>query len=80
MFLDYSDTKIKNILNSELADSFGNLLSRCCGKVLNPDQQFPKLHYDIFENLLKNSDTAIKLTTSLKELPGNKFCTFVLKK
>lgn len=39
--LDYSSTKIVNILNSELADTLGNLVSRCAGKAINPSREFP---------------------------------------
>ncbi|CAH1967738.1 unnamed protein product [Acanthoscelides obtectus] len=40
---NYSDTKVLRILNSELADTLGNLLNRCTGTVLNPRQIFPKI-------------------------------------
>lgn len=33
-----------NLLNSELADSLGNLVHRCTGKSLNKSQVFPKLY------------------------------------
>lgn len=39
--LDYSATKLVNILNSELADTLGNLVSRCAGKTVNPSKEFP---------------------------------------
>ncbi|KAL0129469.1 hypothetical protein PUN28_001627 [Cardiocondyla obscurior] len=38
---NYSSTKIVNILNSELADTLGNLVSRCTGKAINPSKEFP---------------------------------------
>ncbi|XP_011702853.1 PREDICTED: methionine--tRNA ligase, mitochondrial [Wasmannia auropunctata] len=38
---NYSSTKIVNILNSELADTLGNLVSRCAGKAVNPSKEFP---------------------------------------
>lgn len=50
---DYSDTKIIRILNAELADTFGNLLSRACAKSLNPKQIFPKIHSDELGELIK---------------------------
>ncbi|XP_037876497.1 methionine--tRNA ligase, mitochondrial [Bombyx mori] len=40
---NYSETKLINIANSELADTLGNLASRCCGAALNPRQEFPAL-------------------------------------
>jgi methionyl-tRNA synthetase len=39
--LDYSSTKIINVLNSELADTLGNLVNRCAGKTINPSKEFP---------------------------------------
>ncbi|XP_028164025.1 methionine--tRNA ligase, mitochondrial-like isoform X3 [Ostrinia furnacalis] len=41
---NYSETKLINVANSELADTLGNLASRCCGASLNPRQEFPPLH------------------------------------
>lgn len=41
LFADYSSTKIVNILNSELADTLGNLVGRCTGKAVNPSKEFP---------------------------------------
>ncbi|XP_011878831.1 PREDICTED: methionine--tRNA ligase, mitochondrial [Vollenhovia emeryi] len=38
---NYSSTKIVNVLNSELADTLGNLVSRCTGKAVNPSKEFP---------------------------------------
>lgn len=40
-FTDYSSTKLVNVLNSELADTLGNLVSRCAGKAVNPSKEFP---------------------------------------
>ncbi|VEN35851.1 unnamed protein product [Callosobruchus maculatus] len=40
---NYSDTKVLRILNSELADTLGNLLNRCTGSALNPRQTFPTM-------------------------------------
>lgn len=39
--IDYSSTKITNVLNSELADTLGNLVNRCAGKTINPSREFP---------------------------------------
>ncbi|XP_059045502.1 methionine--tRNA ligase, mitochondrial [Achroia grisella] len=41
---NYSEKKLINVANSELADTLGNLASRCCGATLNPRQEFPALH------------------------------------
>lgn len=56
------------ILNSELADTLGNLLSRGCAKTLNPKQIFPKLHKEHYEELIK-IDVAKKLIDLVAELP-----------
>ncbi|KAG8228170.1 hypothetical protein J437_LFUL014405 [Ladona fulva] len=71
---NYSDKKIVNILNSELADTFGNLLNRCTGKSLNPNQEFPSLKQSDIDKLYKSNDqtqseTCEKLLESLTALP-----------
>lgn len=71
-FKDYSDTKLLRILNSELADTLGNLLSRGCAKTLNPKQVFPKIHREHYEELIK-IDVTKKLIDLVTELPGNLF-------
>lgn len=48
---NYSDLKIKRILNAELADTLGNLLNRCCGKAINPNLSYPKLNVASIESL-----------------------------
>ncbi|XP_022088159.1 methionine--tRNA ligase, mitochondrial-like isoform X1 [Acanthaster planci] len=45
---DYTDEKVLKLLNAELADTFGNLLSRVTGKVLNLSQVFPQFHAELF--------------------------------
>lgn len=52
---NYSDLKIKRILNSELADTWGNLLNRCCGKAINPNLRYPKVDLASFESLSVDS-------------------------
>ena len=37
---NYSDSKMVNYMNSELANTLGNLLSRCTAKALNESQEF----------------------------------------
>ncbi|XP_050440867.1 methionine--tRNA ligase, mitochondrial [Adelges cooleyi] len=48
---NYSDVKIRRILNSELADTMGNLLNRCCGKAINPHLIYHKSNPEAFMNL-----------------------------
>ncbi|XP_038049947.1 methionine--tRNA ligase, mitochondrial-like [Patiria miniata] len=45
---DYTDEKVLKLLNVELADNLGNLLSRVTGKALNPAQVFPQFHAELF--------------------------------
>uniref|UniRef100_A0A1B0CGA3 Methionine--tRNA ligase, mitochondrial n=1 Tax=Lutzomyia longipalpis TaxID=7200 RepID=A0A1B0CGA3_LUTLO len=66
---NYSDVKIFRFLNAELADTLGNLLSRCCAKSLNPQQIRPAFDPEIFQELLK-LDATKKLIDSLEVLPG----------
>ncbi|XP_053697999.1 methionine--tRNA ligase, mitochondrial [Sabethes cyaneus] len=65
---NYSDTKIMRILNAELADSFGNLLSRCCGKALNPDAINPVVDPNILD-ALSSTESTMKMLNMLHELP-----------
>lgn len=65
--LDYSDTKIVRLLNAELADTMGNLLSRACAKTLNPRQQFPQVDLEQLNELIK-TDTCKILFERLTEL------------
>jgi methionyl-tRNA synthetase len=48
-------------LNAELADTFGNLLSRACAKTLNPQQKFPQVHSDHVNELIKLDSCKIML-------------------
>lgn len=72
LFLDYSDTKVIRILNSELADTLGNLLSRCCGSALNPSQLFPEIEPSAFK-IVSSMDVTKKLIDSVNSLPGKIF-------
>uniref|UniRef100_A0A336KJ67 Methionine--tRNA ligase, mitochondrial n=1 Tax=Culicoides sonorensis TaxID=179676 RepID=A0A336KJ67_CULSO len=65
---NYSDTKIIRMLNSELADTLGNLLSRCCAKTLNPKQILPQIN-DNSLNLIQNIDEYKTLKDLLGKLP-----------
>ncbi|XP_053619865.1 methionine--tRNA ligase, mitochondrial [Plodia interpunctella] len=65
---NYSDTKLINVANSELADTLGNLASRSCGAALNPRQEFPALHA---QELMRCSlsPVTVQLMDSLERLP-----------
>lgn len=70
VFIDYSDVKLMRILNSELADTLGNLLSRGCAKTVNKRQVFPKLNQQLFDEDLMQLDVTRKLINLLEQLPG----------
>lgn len=57
------------ILNSELADTLGNLLSRVCAKSVNNRQISPTLHRCEFDKLLQ-VDITKKLVHLAEALPG----------
>ncbi|XP_050310423.1 methionine--tRNA ligase, mitochondrial [Anthonomus grandis grandis] len=63
---NYNDTKVLRLLNAELADTLGNLLSRCCGKSLNPNQEFPRINFDKISRL----DVTKQLIKHLENLPN----------
>uniref|UniRef100_A0A182T4K1 Methionine--tRNA ligase, mitochondrial n=1 Tax=Anopheles maculatus TaxID=74869 RepID=A0A182T4K1_9DIPT len=65
---NYSDTKILRVLNSELADTLGNLLSRCCGKALNAASVYPAINMEAFE-ALKQIDATKRMLEALEEMP-----------
>ncbi|RZB39414.1 methionine--tRNA ligase, mitochondrial, partial [Asbolus verrucosus] len=65
---NYSDTKVVRILNSELADTLGNLLSRCCGTALNPNQTFPEIEPSAFQ-AVASADVTKKLIEDVTALP-----------
>lgn len=67
--LDYSEIKVTRILNAELADTLGNLLSRCTGAALNPNQVFPKIEKAAFGDI-SSEDVALKLLESVEALPN----------
>ncbi|XP_061723695.1 methionine--tRNA ligase, mitochondrial [Cydia pomonella] len=65
---NYSETKLINIVNSELADTLGNLVSRCCGAALNPRGEFPALH-EAEAAQLATRDVTQALLTRVERLP-----------
>ena len=65
---DYSAEKVMNILNSELANTLGNLLSRCTSTTVNPKQTFPKFNNKLFDETASAEHK--QMLISLKGLPG----------
>ncbi|KAK0159260.1 hypothetical protein PV328_010157 [Microctonus aethiopoides] len=64
---NYSNEKIRNILNTELANTLGNLVNRCMGKSVNPHGIIPEPKADDIDIL--NSDEAHELIQHLENLP-----------
>ncbi|KAH8326261.1 hypothetical protein KR067_004547 [Drosophila pandora] len=62
---NYSHVKALRILNSELADTLGNLLSRACAKTLNPRQIYPSAQAEHLAEILGCLDAAKRLQESL---------------
>jgi methionyl-tRNA synthetase len=60
---DYNNQQALRRVNAELADTYGNLMSRCCGKTINPEQIIPK-------SLLEMENTSLfrELLDELKQL------------
>ncbi|CAG9862611.1 unnamed protein product [Phyllotreta striolata] len=65
---NYSDLAVLRALNSELADTFGNLLNRCTGSALNPEQKFPEIDVGALEEI-RQSDVAKTLMENVENLP-----------
>lgn len=65
---NYSETKIHRMLNAELADTLGNLLSRCCAKAVNAEQVFPVFYHKSLESF--NDSSAQDLINATSKLPG----------
>ena len=62
---DFNETKVKEYLNAELADTFGNLLQRSTAKSVNKSQIYPKTD----SNLIKSMETeASQLIESINNL------------
>ncbi|KRG01290.1 methionine--tRNA ligase, mitochondrial isoform X2 [Drosophila mojavensis] len=67
---NFSHVKALRILNSELADTLGNLLSRACAKSLNPHQMYPEPHVEHLSQLLQHLDAGKRLQEALFHLAG----------
>ncbi|XP_054167341.1 methionine--tRNA ligase, mitochondrial-like [Oppia nitens] len=63
---NYNELKVKQYLNAELADTYGNLLSRCTSKAINKKQIYPKFSLDDIKLVECESLQLINLT---KQLP-----------
>ncbi|CAH2096819.1 unnamed protein product [Euphydryas editha] len=65
---NYSETKLLNIANSELADTLGNLASRACGAALNPRHELPPPHAHELRSVARHEPAAC-LLRALDRLP-----------
>jgi hypothetical protein len=64
---NFTREKMHRMLNAELADTLGNLLSRCGGKAVNPGQKWPEWE-EAFGDVLGEHGAALR--ASLESLPG----------
>ncbi|CAH0393139.1 unnamed protein product [Bemisia tabaci] len=65
---NYSETKILRMLNSELADSLGNLLNRCTGSAINVMQAFPAFSASEFDKLRQDNSDLADLANRIENL------------
>ena len=63
--IDYSDVKATRIINAELVNTLGNLLSRVCARSINKRQVVPVCNL----KELKEIDHSLHLIKKLKKLP-----------
>jgi methionyl-tRNA synthetase len=65
---NYTETKVVEMLNADLANNFGNLLNRCVGKTVNAKQIFPSFDEHEYEKLCRESDTLKTLSERVSNL------------
>lgn len=66
MIADYSEIKATRILNAEIVNTLGNLLSRVCAPAINKRQVVPVCNL----KELKDFEHSLKLIKKLKKLPS----------
>uniref|UniRef100_A0A7E4VJR1 Methionine--tRNA ligase, mitochondrial n=1 Tax=Panagrellus redivivus TaxID=6233 RepID=A0A7E4VJR1_PANRE len=64
---NFTMTKAVNMVNADLVNNLGNLLSRCSVPKLNPKQRYPAFDVEVMEHELKA--TGEKLVFDLQALP-----------
>ncbi|XP_075214343.1 methionyl-tRNA synthetase, mitochondrial isoform X2 [Lycorma delicatula] len=52
---NFKEANAIQLMNADLADTLGNLLSRCTGKIINADQKFPAFSLDDYNKYCKHS-------------------------
>ena len=65
--IDYSDNRVVDRINSDLANTIGNLLARCTAPAVNLKQEFPSLEEN-FDQFLDSNE--LEMYASLHSLPG----------
>lgn len=65
---NFTETKVVNMLNADLANTLGNLLNRCSGKVVNAKQVYPSLNKEEFSHLYAENETLKHLTEKLTNI------------
>ena len=65
---DITIAKAIDVINSELVNALGNLLSRCTVIKLNPDQRYPHFYEEVVKTNLK--ETGVQLVEGLNALAG----------
>lgn len=68
LFADFRHQRVVECLNAELCNNLGNLLSRCTGKAINPQQIFPEFNGEVFEHIAREEDK--DMWGKLCHLPG----------
>ena len=61
------------IINTELADGLGNLVSRCCGKSLNPSQTRPGVNKSSFLSCGQKGSELLELLQQAPEKVFNHY-------
>lgn len=65
---NYTESKVVNMLNADLANTLGNLLNRCAGKVVNSKQVYPSLNKEEFSHLYAENETLKHLAEKLTNI------------
>jgi methionyl-tRNA synthetase len=68
---DFNESKLLRLVNAELADTLGNLLSRCSAEAINPAQIWPKFNREGFDTLSSRHGEA--LMQAVEALTGMSF-------
>lgn len=74
---NYSAKKFANLVNAELADTFGNLLNRCTAKSLNSKQIFSRCTKDAFKQFCdKEGEELVQSVVALPDAVKEHYLNF----